>query len=326
MKAVILEKYGSPDNLKLKEVERPTPKNNEVLVKVHATSINDWDWAILTATPFVNRWMAGVFKPTKIPILGCDIAGRVEAVGDHVKRFQVGDEVFGDLSASGWGGFAEYLCTDENALSLKPKDMPFDEAACLPQAGLLALQGLLQGKIDEGQNKKVLINGASGGAGTVAIQIAKSYGAEITAVCSEAKMDLVKSLGADHIIDYKKQNFTQDSQRYDLILDVKGFHSLFDYRRVLNPKGHYVMLGGSNRLAMQSILLGPLISLFGKKKMGILMLKPNSKLELLKLYYEANKMRPIIDKRFTLEETSEAMRYYGNGLTRGKVVVTINHK
>ncbi|WP_373020977.1 NAD(P)-dependent alcohol dehydrogenase [Thiomicrorhabdus sp.] len=323
MKAVVLEKYGSPEALQLKEVSKPKPKWNQVLVKVHAVSINDWDWGILTATPFANRWMAGIFIPSKIPILGCDIAGRIEAVGANVKRFKVGDDVFGDLSSNGWGGFAEYLCADENALTLKPEDMPFDDAACLPQAGLLALQGLLQGKIDSGKHKKVLINGASGGAGTLAIQIAKSYGAEVTAVCSAEKMDLVKSLGADRLIDYKQQDFTRDTDLYDLILDVKGFHSLFDYRRVLNSKGHYVMLGGSNTLALQTILIGPLVSMFSDRKLGLLILKPNKNLEMLTQLYEDGKVRPVIDKRYPLEQASEAMRYYAHGLARGKVVISM---
>jgi NADPH:quinone reductase-like Zn-dependent oxidoreductase len=230
MKALTFHKYGSHEALNLEEVEKPTPKDNEVLVKVKAASINSWDWELLQGKPFVNRMMFGLLKPKKINILGCDIAGRIEAVGKKVKQFKLGDEVFGDLSAGGWGGYAEYVCSRENELTLKPVSMTFEQAAAVPQAGLLALQGLRKGQLQLNKTnqeqinpaQKVLINGASGGSGTFAVQIAKSFGAEVTGVCSTKKMDFVRSLGADHVIDYAREDFTKNGQQYDLILDAQA--------------------------------------------------------------------------------------------------------
>lgn len=324
MKASVLTNYGSPDFFELQEVAKPTPNDNEVLIKVHATSINSWDWEILTGKPFVNRLMVGLRKPTKIKILGCDIAGRIEAVGRNVKQFQPGDEVFGDISHCGWGGFAEFVCVPENknALALKPASLTFEQAAAVPQAAVLALQGLRKGKIDQVQ--KVLINGASGGVGSFAVPMAKSFGTEVTGVCRTQKMDFVRSLGADHVIDYTQEDFTKNGQCYDLILDVKGFHSIFDYKRALNPKGIYVMVGGSNALAFQVMFLGPLISMTGSKKMGLLLHKPTANdLDYMKTLFEAGKVVPIIDKCFPLSEVAEAMRYFGAGRARGKVVITM---
>ena len=222
MKAIVYTKYGPPDVLELKEVAKPTPKDNEVLIKVHAASVNDWDWALLRGVPFVNRLTTGILKPIKIKILGSDIAGRVEAVGKNAKQFQAGDEVFGDLSGLAWGGFAEYVCAPENRLILKPASMSFEQAAAIPQAAVLALQGLRDKRqVQPGQ--KVLINGAGGGAGSFAIQIAKSFGVEVTGVDSTTKLDMMRSLGADHVIDYKQEDFTKNGQRYDLILDLMGY-------------------------------------------------------------------------------------------------------
>ena len=322
MKAIVFRKYGQTDVLHLEEIEKPTPKDDEVLVKVHAASINDWDWQLLQGIPFVNRIMAGLLKPTKIQILGCDIAGRVEAVGKNVKKFRAGDEVFGDLSGCGFGGFAEYVSACENALALKPEVMTFEQAAAVPQAGLLALQGLLKGQIHSGQ--KVLINGASGGAGTFAVQIAKSFGAEVTGVCSTKKMDFVSSLGADHVIDYMQEDFTKNGQQYDLILDMQAHHSIFDCKRALSPKGMYALVGGSNAQAFQSIFLGPLISMTGSKKMGILMHKPNKDLDLMQELFESGKVIPVIDKLYPLSEAAVAMRYFGEGHKKGKVVITVD--
>jgi len=245
MKASVFTQYGSPDFIELKEVEKTMPKDNEVLVKVVAASINSWDWEILMGKPFVNRLMAGLLKPKRVKILGCDIAGRVEAVGKNVKLLQPGDEVFGDLSGCGWGGFADYVCPPENALALKPARMKFEQAAAVPQAALLALQGLRdKGQIQFGQ--KVLINGAGGGVGTFAVQMAKSFGAEVTGVDSTEKLDTMRSVGADQIIDYTLEDFTQNGQHYDLILDVAARHSIFDYQRSLSSRGNYVMVGGSS--------------------------------------------------------------------------------
>ncbi|MFC1589154.1 NAD(P)-dependent alcohol dehydrogenase [Pseudomonadota bacterium] len=326
MKAIVYEQYGSPDVLELREVKKPAPKDNEVLVKVHASSINDWDWELLQGIPFLNRLMAGLLKPSKIKILGCDIAGRVEAVGSKVTQFQPGDEVFGDLCRSGWGGFAEYVCSDEMALAIKPVSMTFEQAASIPQAGLLALQGLLKGKIQQGQtlpSQKVLINGASGGAGSFAVQIAKSFGAEVTGVCSTKKMDFVRSLGTDHVIDYTQEDFTRNGQAYDLILDVKACHSIFDYKRALSPEGIYMMMGGASVLPV--FILGTWISITSNKKMGLLLHKPNKGLDLMKELFEAGKYVPVIDRCYPLSEVAEAFRYFGEGRKKGKVIITVQH-
>jgi NADPH:quinone reductase-like Zn-dependent oxidoreductase len=324
MKAIVCTKYGPPEVLKLEEVAKPTPKDNEVLVKIHAASINSWDWGLLRGTPFMNRLVFGVLKP-KTKILGCDIAGRVEAVGRNVKQFQPGDEVFGDISGCGWGGFAEYVCASENALALKSAGMTFEQAAAVPQAGLLALQGLRdKGHIQKGQ--KVLINGAGGGAGTFAVQIAKSYGAEVTGVDSTGKLDMLRSIGADHVIDYTQEDFTKKGQHYDLVLDVVTYRSIFDYKRVLSPKGIYVMLGGGSWARVyQAMFLGPWISMTGSKKMGILMHKPNKGLAFMKELLEAGKVVPVIDKRYPLSKVPEALRYFGKGDAKGKVVITVEN-
>lgn len=332
MKASVLTKYGSPDYFEFKEVVKPTPKDNEVLVKIQASSINSWDWEILIGKPFVNRLMVGLLKPGKVNILGCDIAGRIEKVGRNIKQFQPGDEVFGDISHCKWGGFAEYVCVSEeaNVLALKPANMTFEQAASIPQAAVLALQGLRKGNIQPdqfSQSRRVLINGASGGVGSFAVQMAKSFGAEVTAVCSTQKLDFVRALGADHVIDYTRDDFTKNSARYDLILDVKGSHSIFDYKRVLMPNGGYVMAGGSTALVNQLFLLGPWISLFGKKKMGLLLHKPDAKdLDFVKVLFETGKLEPVIDKCYPLCEVDKAMRYYGEGRTKGKIVISIAQK
>ena len=332
MKAVVYTRYGSPDVLQLKEVETPTPKDNEVLIKVHAASINSWDWDLLRGVPFINRLVFGLLKPRRIKILGCDIAGYVEAVGNNAKLFKPGDEVFGDISRWRWGGFAEYVCADEKAIALKPAGMTFEEVAAVPQAAVLALQGLRQGRVLPGQSydspmttvKKVLINGAGGGVGSFAIPMAKSFGAEVTGVDNTTKMNFMRSLGADHVIDYAQEDFTKNRQQYDLILDVMGFHSIFDYKRALSPKGIYVMVGGASSLANQVIFLGPIISIAGSKKMGLLMHRPDaSDLDYMKTLFESGTVTPVIDKCFPLKETAEAMRYFAEGSVKGKVVITM---
>ena len=324
MKAIMYEKYGLPDVLELKEVEKPTPEDNEVLVKVHAASINDWDWGLLRGRPLMNRLgVSGLFKP-KFKILGGDIAGRVEAIGRNIKQFQLGDEVFGDLSGCGFGAFAEYVCARENALVLKPASMTFEEAAAIPQGAVLALQGLRdKGQIQQGQ--KVLINGAGGGAGTFAVQIAKSFGAEVTGVDSTRKLDIMRSIGASHVIDYTQEDFTKTRQRYDYILDFAGYHSIFGYNNALNPKGIYVMVGGSGTTFLQTLFLGPLISMTTNKKMGLLLHKQNKGLDFIKELFEASKVKPVIDKCYPLGEVPEALRYFGKGHNRGKVVITLKH-
>lgn len=324
MKAIVYTKYGSTDVLKLKEVEKPTPKDNEVLIKVHAASVNSWDWDLLRGTPFLVR-LGGILKP-KYKILGADIAGRVEAVGRDVKQFLPGDEVFGDISGCGWGGFADYVCARENALTLKPASMTFEEAAAIPQAAVLALQGLRdKGQIQKGQ--KVLINGAGGGVGTFAVQIAKSFGAEVIGVDSTRKLDMLQLIGADQVIDYTQEDFTKNGQRYDLILDVAGFRSIFDYKCALSPKGTYVMVGGSMARIFQVMFLGPWISKTESKKMGILIHKPNKNDQnFMKELFEAGKVVPVIDRRYPLSEVAEALQYLGEGHPKGKVVISVEHK
>ena len=322
MKAIVNEEYGSPDVFEFKEVKKPTPTENEVLVKIHAASANAADWHIMRADPFLVRLSLGFLKP-KHKILGSDIAGRVEAVGRNVKQFQPGDEVFGDKFERGWGGFAEYVCARENELVLKPASMTFEEAAAVPMAAVTALQGLRdKGQIQAGQ--KVLINGASGGVGTFAVQIAKSFGAEVTGVCSTRNLDRVRSIGADHVIDYTEEDFTKSGQLYDLILAVSGYHSIFEYKRALSPKGVYVTIGGSLAQMFQAILLGPLIAITGSKKMGFLQYKPNEKdLVFIKELLEAGKVVPVIDRRYPLSEVAEAIRYLEERHARGKVVITV---
>jgi NADPH:quinone reductase-like Zn-dependent oxidoreductase len=321
MKAIVYEKYGPPDVLQLKEVEKPAPREDEVLVKIHAASINYSDWHILRGDLLLRLMGNGVLKP-KHKILGDDIAGRVEAVGVNVKQFQPGDEVFG---ISNFGAFAEYVSVPENALVLKPASMTFEEAAAVPVAAITALQGLRdKGQIQLGQ--KVLINGASGGVGTFAVQIAKSFGAEVTGVCSTRKLDMVRSIGADHVIDYTQEDFIQNGQRYDLILAVGGYRSISDYRRALSPEGIYVCAGGTGAQYFQGMLLGPLISMMGSKKLGAMYGNPNQKdyVSLIELF-EAGKVVPVIDRRYPLSEVPEALRYYGEGHARGKVVITVEH-
>ena len=275
MKAVIYNKYGGPEVLQVKEIEKPFPKNNEVLIKVHAVSINDWDWGLLHGD-FVNRMLNGLLKP-KRKILGSDIAGHIEAVGKNITRFKTGDDVYGDLSGQ-WGGFAEYVCARETALVLKPASMRFEEAAAIPQAAMLAVQGLIdKGKIQPGQ--KLLMNGAGGGVGTFALQIAKTYGIEVTGVDKTNKLDMLRSLGFDHVIDYTKEDFTKSGQRYDLILDVKTNRPILDYLCVLNPKGIYVTVGGDISRLLQALLLRPWISRLYKKHIQIVALKPNKDLD-----------------------------------------------
>lgn len=320
MKAIVSERYGSPDVLELREVEKPTPDENQVLIKVHAASVNAYDWHMLTADIFLVRLGAGLFKP-KNTRRGADIAGRVEAVGSNVKQFQAGDEVFGCI---GSGGFAEYACAKEDLLALKPGGLTFEEAAAAPMAALTALQGLRDmGRIQPGQ--KVLINGAGGGVGTFSVQFAKYFGAEVTAVCSTRNLDVARSLGADHLIDYTREDFTKNGLRYDLILAVNGYRSIFDYRRALNPKGIYVVAGGSLAQILQGILLGSRLSKNGGKKMGFFMANLNQKdLGFIKELIEAGKVKPVIDRCYPLREAAEALRYLGEGHTKGKVVITVN--
>jgi NADPH:quinone reductase-like Zn-dependent oxidoreductase len=323
MKAIVYTQYGSPDVLQLKEVEKPTPKENEVLIKVQAVSLNAADWHLLTADIFLIRLMGmGLTRP-KNPILGADIAGRVEAVGSNVKQFQPGDEVFGDIAGWGFGGLAEYVAVAENAVALKPGNLSCEEAAAVPMAAVTALQGLRdKGHLQAGQ--KVLINGASGGVGTYAVQLAKYFGAEVTAVCSTRNLDQARRLGADRVIDYSQEDFTRNGQLYDLILAVNGYHPLAHYKRALAPAGTYIMAGGKAAQMFQAMLLGSLLSIGTDKKLGNVSAKSNQKdLLFLKELLEAGKVVPVIDRCYPLNEAAEAFRYLGAGHAHGKVVVTV---
>jgi NADPH:quinone reductase-like Zn-dependent oxidoreductase len=309
--------------LQVQEIAKPAPKDNEVLVEVRAVSVNAGDMHLLNGKPLVMRLMGfGFFKP-KNPILGSAIAGRVEAVGASVTQFKPGDEVFGDLSDCGWGGFAEYVCASEDALVLKPSKLSFEEAAAVPNAAVTALQGLRnKAQIQPGQ--KVLIKGASGGVGTFAVQIAKAFGAEVTAVCSTRNVDIMRSIGADHVIDYTQEDFSRNGQQYDLILAANGDVSISDYRRALSLNGTYVMSGGSNKQLMEAMLLGAWISKTGSQKMGNLMATPNHEdLVFMKGLLEAGKVVPVIDRCYPFNEGIEAIRYVVAGHAKGKVVVSV---
>lgn len=323
MKAIVYTEYGAPtDVLQLKEMEKPTPSDNDVLIKVHAASVNAADWHIVRADPFLARFATGLLKP-KHTVPGADVAGRVEAVGRSVTQFQPGDEVFGDLSACGWGAFAECVCAADNALVLKPANMSFEQAAAVPLAAVTALQGLRdKGRIKAGQ--KVLINGASGGVGTFAVQLAKAFGAEVTGVCSTKKMDMVRSLGADHVIDYTREDFTKNAQRYDLILAANGNRSILDYRRALSPEGTYVTTGGSMTQLFQAMLLGPMMSMTGRKQLGNMLARPDQKdLTFVRELLETGRVVPVVDRCYPLAEVPEAIRYLEEGHVKGKVIITV---
>ncbi len=320
MKAIKYTKYGPPEVMQLKEVEKPTPGENEILIQVRAASVNALDWHSLTADiPLVRLMGGGLFKP-KDTHLGADVAGSVEAVGANVKQFKAGDEVFGVARS---GSFAEYALASESGLVLKPAKMSFEQAACIPIAALTALQGLRdKGQIQPGQ--KVLIQGASGGVGSFAVQIAKSFGAEVSAVCSPRNLDLAGSLGATHVIDYTKEDFTLNGQTYDLILAANGYHPISAYKRALSPKGIYVMAGGTLAQLLQATLLGPRMSKSeGKKMVSFLAKITREDLDFITKLFEAGKVVPVIDGSYPLDKTVEAFRYFGEGHTRGKVVITM---
>lgn len=322
MKAIISNKYGSPDILEFKEVKNPIPDENQVLIKIYAASLNYGNLVLLKGEPFLARFAFGLFKPKYI-IPGGDISGKVESVGKNVKHFKPGDEVFGDLSGCGWGGFAEYATVPENSLVMKPSNISYEEAAAVPMAATTALQSLRdKGKIKSGQ--KVLINGASGGVGTFAVQIAKSFGAEVTAVCSTRNLDIIKSIGADNVIDYTKENFTKNNELYDIILAVNGYQPISAYKGSLNQNGKYVMVGGSGAQLTQAMILGPLLSMIGSKKLGSFLQRPNqTDLIFIRDLIEAGQLKPIIDKYYKMSEVPNAFRYFEEGHTQGKIVITM---
>lgn len=325
MKAIIYTKYGPPEVLQLKEVEKTIPKENEVLVKVMAASANPADWHMIRGEPVFARLVFGLIKPKNI-IPGIDIAGQVEAVGSNVKEFRSGDEVFGDC---GWGGaFAEYVCVKENRLVPKPVNISFEEASTVSVAGITALQSLRdKGQIQSGQ--KVLINGASGGVGTFAVQIAKYFGAEVTGVCSTRNLEFVRSIGANKVIDYTKEDFTSTSQKYDLIIDNVANRSVTNLKRALNPNGVCVIVGFTYvSLMFQYMFLGPVVSMIGSKKIVSLGTANLNKkdLDFLRELLATGKVKPVIDKRYPLSEVPEAIRYVEKGHTRGKVVINIGNE
>ena len=320
MKAIVRETYGPPDVLRLGDVPTPTNGDRGVLVRVHAASANAGDWHLLRGTPLPFRLVAGLIKP-KYKVIGNDIAGTIEAVGRNVTQFKLGDEVFGEVSRCGFGAYAEYVVARESALALKPANLSFEEAASVPTSGCTALQGLRKGKIQPAQN--VLIHGASGGVGTFAVQIAKALGAEVTSVCSTKNAEMIRSIGADHVLDYTRVDFASSGKKFDLILAVNGDRSIWDYRRTLTPTGRYVMSGGSNRQLREALFLGPLLSI-GGQKLGNLLAKPNqSYLLVLKDLVETGKVRPVLERCYQLSEVPEAIRCLETGHASGKLVVAI---
>lgn len=321
MKTVYVSNYGSPDVLEFKDIEKPSLADDRVLVKIKAAAVNPLDWHVLRGTPFLVRLMGfGLFKP-KHNILGADVSGVVEAVGKDVKGFKPGDEVFGDVVV---GGFAEYIAARETSLVNKPMNLTFEEAAAVPIAALTALQALRDhGKIKPGQ--KVLINGASGGVGTFAVQIAKSFDTEVTGVCSTKNLELVRSLGADHVVDYTKDDITHSDREFDLILDAAAFGSIMAYRRIMASDGIYVLVGGSNSVVFRMPLVQAWSSLTSRKKMtSMLAAMTQADLGYLKDLIEAGKVKPVIDRRYSFGEVPDAIRYVEAGHARGKVVITID--
>lgn len=319
MRALVYEKYGTPEVLRIEEVEIPQPLDHEVLIEVHAASVNSWDWDLLRGKPYLTR-LGGLIKP-RYRILGADIAGRVVSVGSAVKRFRIGDEVFGDISGCGWGGFAEFVCANEEALTQKPKGLSFEQAAAIPQAAVLALQGLRdKGKLLKGD--QVLINGAGGGVGTFGIQYAKLLGAEVTGVDRSEKLETLRSIGADHVLDYTKEDFTARGRRYDLILDVVGNRSIFAIKHALKTGGIYVMVGGSLPFIFQALLAAPLTAWREKKTVKVLVHKPNHNDQLVwKSIIDSGQVMPVIDRWFSLNDAAKALEYFGEGRAIGKVIV-----
>lgn len=322
MKAYVYREYGEIEQvLKFEEVQKPSPKDDEILVKVYAVSLNKADLYLLKGSPFVVRLGYGMRKP-KNPILGADVAGKVEAVGKDVKGFKVGDDVFADLSANGLGGLAEYVSAKENVFVQKPNNMTYQEAAAVPMAGVTALQGLKLGGIKAGQ--KVLINGASGGVGTFALQIAKSFGAQVTAVCSTKNVDTARALGADFVIDYSKENFTKNNQQYDLILATNGYHPIADYKRALSTNGVYVCSGGEMKQIFASLLWGGVATVGTQKRISNVSAKPNQQdLMAVKKLIEDNKIKSVIEKNYSFAQTRDAFRHLDEGHASGKLVITI---
>jgi NADPH:quinone reductase-like Zn-dependent oxidoreductase len=321
MKTIVYKEYGSPDVLQFENIEKPTPKDEEVLVKIQSVSANPLDWHLMRGEPFLARLEAGLRKPTN-PRLGADLAGIVESVGDNVKKIKIGDAVFGDVTQ---GAFSEYVCVSEKLMTLKPDSVSFEDAAATPVAGLTALQGLRNaGGIQSGQT--VLINGASGGVGTYAVQIAKTFGAEVTGVCSTRNLEMVRSIGADHVVDYTQEDFTQNGRTYDLVFDAVGNRTMSELKRALNLDGRCVVAGFTGlSILLPIMILGPLVSKFDSKKIGMMETAhpDEDDLQFLSELLEAGKVKSVIDRCYPFSETAEAIRYLEKGHARGKVIISI---
>lgn len=321
MKAIISEKYGDPENLLLKEIEIPKPKANEVLIKIHATTINDYDWGASRGKPYLYRLLFGISKP-KHPILGMEMSGTVAGLGPEASSFKIGDAVYGDISEYGFGTFAEYVCVNEKAIVQKPEQMTFEEAASLPHAALLASQGLIDmGGIQNGQ--KILINGAGGGVGTLGFQIAKEFNAQVTGVDTGEKLQMMHDIGFHQVIDYQKEDFTKNGQQYDLILDAKTNRSAFDYLSSLNPNGKYITVGGSLLRLMQVFLLSGLVAKIYKKKTLVLALKTNEGLDYINQLHQQGKIKPVIDGPYAISDIPQLIRFFGEGKHQGKIVISM---
>ena len=327
MKAIVCNRYGPPEVLRLQEIEKPTPGDDEVLIKVSAAALNAADWHVMRGSPYMMRFVFG-FKGPKYPVPGSDAAGIVVAVGKNVKNFKAGDAVFGNLfddgkSEKGFGAFAEYACAKEEAFVMKPSNITFEEAASIPLAATTALQALTMARAGSGQ--KVLINGASGGVGTFAVQIARAFGCEVTGVCSGSKMDMVRSIGAHHVINYQQEDFTRSGKQYDVVIAANGYQFITDYSRLLTPQGHYVSVGGSLSQMFQGIILGALLSKKNGKQLGYLSAKNNAKdLATVRELAASGKIKPVIDRAYTLPEVPEAIRYLEEGHAKGKIVIRMN--
>ncbi len=319
MKAVVYKRYGPPDVLSVQEIDKPTPKDDEVLVSVRAASINSWDWDMIRGKPWIVR-MWGLFQPShQIP--GADIAGVVEATGPECTRFKPGDEVYGDLNEVGWGGFAEYVSVPEKWLVKKPSFITFEEAAAVPQAGLMALQAVRdKGELTAGQS--MLMIGAGGGVGTFALQLARAAGGIVTAVDTDSKLDMLSSLGANEVIDYRKVDITKTTKKFDLIIDVVARYPSSTYKRMLNPGGKFLMIGGTMNAILQTMVFGKLVS-DKDRRVGMLTYRTNKGLEDFEMLLECGKVRVIIDSVYPITEVREAFRHYASAAFRGKVVISM---
>lgn len=324
MKAFSIKNYGSPTEvLKLVEIDRPKALKNEVVIKVCATTINDYDWCLSTGNPYAYRLQFGIFKPRKkLMTPGMEVAGIVEEIGENVSKFKVGDAVYGDISEYGFGSFAEFLSIDEKALEIKPETISFEDAASIPHAAMLSVQSLIDlGKIKD--NQKILINGGGGGVGSFGIQIAKTFNTQVTGVDSGDKLKSMLNLGFDKVIDYKKEDFTKSNQKYDIILDCKTNRSIWKFLKVLEPGGKYISIGGKSGKLLQMLYLKPILKLFSNKSVAMVMLKGNKDLDYIHQLYKDNKLKCVIDGPYTFDKIPWAIQRFGEGLHTGKIVISI---